>query len=300
MTMKKTTGAVCLVAAATLWGISQVVSKSVLREMPPMTFTLVRFAVAALVLAMAFGAKRNRTPIRPADWVRIALLGLIGYTLSIGSQMLGVRWSSAHMASILTATPPAFMLLFAPFMLREKVTLRKIVSLALSSAGVLLLMNADHGGEAGKRGDALLLVAAVSWALYSIWGIEIFAKYSAMRVTFWALCFGALFSLPLSVWEIAAEGVRFPRDEAVWLGILYVGAMATALGFYLWNKGMELFPSGMAGLFLFIQPFVGVALAWAALGEQIPPMFFTGGLFVLGGIFFATARIGMSVRRRHP
>jgi drug/metabolite transporter (DMT)-like permease len=296
--MKKMTGAASLIAAAVLWGISQVVSKSVMEEFPPMTFTLVRFAVAAFAMAMAFGAKRNRTPIRPTDWVRIALLGLIGYTLSIGSQMLGIRWSSAHMAAILTSTPPAFMLLFAPLILREKVTLRKVASLAACSAGVLLIVNADHGGAGGKWGDVLLIVAAVSWALYSIWGIGIFAKYSAMRVTFWALCFGALFTLPLSVWEIAEGEIRLPRQAGVWMGVLYVGGLATALGFYLWNKGMELFPSGMAGLFLFIQPFVGVWLAWAALGEQIPPMFFMGGLFVLCGIFVSTADFGIPLGRR--
>ncbi|REK52374.1 MAG: hypothetical protein C6W55_16555 [Thermobacillus sp.] len=145
-------------------------------------------------------------------------------------------------------------------------------------------MPTGFGSRSGRPGDVLLLVASVSWALYSIWGIGLFAKYSAMRVTLWALWFGALFTLPFSIREIAAEGVRFSADEAVWHGVLYVGAIATALGFYLWNKGMELLSSGMAGLFLFIQPFVGVWLAWAALGERIPSMFGMGGLLVLGGI----------------
>lgn len=63
--MKHVMGAICLATAAAIWGASQVVSKFVMHETPPMTLTFVRFVLAALVLTIALGTKIKRTYASP-------------------------------------------------------------------------------------------------------------------------------------------------------------------------------------------------------------------------------------------
>ncbi|MDB4867695.1 MAG: protein of unknown function transrane [Cohnella sp.] len=93
--MNKILGALYLMTAAALWGGSQVFSKYVMAEVHPMTLAFMRFLLAVIVLAIAVFLK-NPVRIMKKDILKIAMLGFLGYTISIGSQLVGIRLSSAH------------------------------------------------------------------------------------------------------------------------------------------------------------------------------------------------------------
>jgi drug/metabolite transporter (DMT)-like permease len=75
----------------------------------------------------------------------------------------------------------------------------------------------------------------------------------------------------------------------LWLGILYLGVVCTAVAFFLWNKGFEYLPAGTGGLFLLAQPLVGSVLGRALLGEQLGLAFFAGSALIVAGVVVATA-----------
>jgi drug/metabolite transporter (DMT)-like permease len=70
----------------------------------------------------------------------------------------------------------------------------------------------------------------------------------------------------------------------IWGGVLYLGIISTALGFLLWNRGLQLLNASSGGLFFFFQPLMGTLLGWLLLGENIGGTFWIGAFLVLIGV----------------
>ena len=68
-------------------------------------------------------------------------------------------------------------------------------------------------------------------------------------------------------------------------GILYLGIVSTAGGFFLWNKGLQLIDASSGGLFFFFQPIVGTFLGWFMLGATIGITFWLGTILIFSGVF---------------
>jgi drug/metabolite transporter (DMT)-like permease len=283
-------GSLCLGGAAAIWGGTYVVSKYVLDHIPPLTLVVLRFAIAAVVLGLVVWAK-GRGRIERADWGQLARYGLVGYTISISTQFIGTKLSSAHMGAVLTSASPAFIALFAWLMLRERLTARKVISLAVATLGVLIVIGTDHsgGGEGNSVlwGNVFLVIAAVTWALYSVMGKSLSEKYPTLTISFWAAVVGVFFTLPVAAWEMTAEEIVWTADPLVWGGVLFLGLISTALAFFLWLKGFELMDAGTAGLFFFVQPIVGTLLGWLLLGEHLTASFLIGSLLIIGSVAFS-------------
>ncbi|MCX7569142.1 EamA family transporter [Tumebacillus sp. DT12] len=280
-------GGLCLGGAAAIWGGMYVVSKYVLDYIPPLTLVVLRFAVAALVLGLVVWVKGGWR-VERSDWGALARYALVGYTISISAQFIGTKLSSAHMGAVLTSASPAFIALFAWLLLRERLTLRKLLSLAVATVGVLIVVGTDQGDPSGGGsvlwGNLALVIAAVTWALYSVLGKSLSDKYPALTVTFWAAVAGAVFTLPVAGWEMTTEEIIWTADPLVWGGVLFLGIVSTALAFFLWLKGFELMDAGTAGLFFFVQPIVGTLLGWLLLGEHLTLAFLLGSALIIGSV----------------
>lgn len=289
--MQRLIGALCLAGAAAIWGGTYVVSKYVLDYVPALTLVVVRFVIAALVLWLAL-CITGGDKVHKGDWGKIARYGLVGYTISISTQFIGTHLSTAHMGAVITSASPVCIALFAWLLLKEKLTFKKIGALLTATLGVLIVIGSDHGGEDGSNllGNLFLVIAAVTWGLYSVLGKALTERYSALTVTFWATVFGVLFTLPLSAWEISVEGFTLPLgDPMIILGILFLAIVSTAVAFFLWAKGFELMDAGTAALFFFVQPIFGTFLGWLLLDERLTPSFLIGSLLIL-------VSVGISMR----
>ncbi len=112
-------GPLCLSAAASIWGGMYVVSKVVLNTVPPWVLLEMRFVIGLCVLgAWAFLAREWKIDLR--DVKQMALIGLIGYTGSIGLQFVGTHLSGASLGSLITSASPALISVFAWKLLRRK------------------------------------------------------------------------------------------------------------------------------------------------------------------------------------
>ena len=282
-------GAVCLFVAAAIWGGMYVVSKYVLDYIPPMTLLAVRLVIGggALLLVMA----ASRTPrVGVRDLPRMALLGLVGFGISLAAQFIGTRLSSASHGAVITSVTPAFILVFAATLLKERITWAKIAAVGIATAGVLLVVEQPEGFRLEARafwGDLLLLVAGITWALYTVLGRLAANRYPPVTVTTYATLTGILWVLPAIPVEL--RGITWqPLPAAVWWGTLYLGVVSTAVAFYLWNKGFTLMDAATGSLFFFAQPVVGAALGWLLLGERLSARFLLGTAVIIAGGVLAT------------
>src|SRR5262249_809323 len=100
---------------------------------------------------------------------------------------------------------------------------------------------------------------------------------------------GFLFLLPASGIELGLEGMGRPTTGDL-LGLLYLGAAASALAFMLWAHGLRHLEAGQAAVFANLNPLVGVAVAALFLGERVTPAQIGGGLLILTGVWLATRK----------
>ncbi len=287
--MKSWLGPLYLSAAAAIWGGMYVVSKAVLNYIPPWVLLELRFIIGLIVLAV-WAWLNQEWRVDKKDLFSLALIGLVGYTGSIGLQFVGTYLSGAAMGSLITAASPALISFFAWWLLKEKLNVWKISSLILASVGVVIVIGLPEQSAQTSNiflGNWILFGAAVTWALYTVLSRIQTQKYSSLTVTTWANVFGVLFTAPIAYWEYTRSDVHLPSDPWVWAGVLYLGIISTALAFYFWNKGFEYIDASTGSLFFFVQPLVGSVLGYLLLGEILNWNFFMGAILICIGIYLS-------------
>lgn len=99
---------------------------------------------------------RQSWKVHKRDLLLIAVIGLIGNTISIVTQEIGTKLSTAQMGAIITASTPAFMVVFARLILKERLTLKKGISVGLATIGVLLIVGNGDINMSGQLGGLSL------------------------------------------------------------------------------------------------------------------------------------------------
>ncbi|OCA85308.1 DMT family transporter [Pseudobacillus wudalianchiensis] len=291
-------GALCLSLAASMWGGMYVVSKYVLEYIPPLTLVWMRYVIAFVVLFAVLKIvhikKGQRTVIKKRDWLLLAWIGFIGYFVSIAFQFIGTKLSDAHTGALITSATPAFIVVFARVILKEKLTVRKIASVLLATVGVIVVIGWDTKVGSYLTGSIVLVGAAVTWALLSIYVKVASKRLSSLTITTYAVLFALLFTTPAMIWELQSHPIQ-NQNVFIILGVLYLGIVSTAGAFFLWNKGMDLMDAGIGSLFFFFQPLVGSFLGWLLLKEELDVNFFIGGFFIMIGVMVVTVQKKRSI-----
>jgi len=263
------------------------VSKVVLEVIPPFTLLNIRLLLGIVCLGSIVFFKRGFRATRKHVGI-ILFVGILGFGISLGFQFTGTKLSSAANAALVTSASPVFILLFGALILHERVTSARLFALALASIGVLIVVDpraALYGGKAAI-GNILLLGAAITWGLYSVLIKKSSKDINIIEVSTYAFIGGWLFSIPLMLMEMKSESigtVTFP----IFLGVLYLGIIATALAMYLWNKSLDILEAGLVSLLFFAQPVVGVALGALLLGEVLSTGFWVGAALIGLGLLIA-------------
>ena len=282
-------GSVYGITAASLWGSLYVVSDATLPIVPPFTLMTIR-AVLALMILLPLARRRGLSmPERP-DLLAMLALGILGIGFSLGAQFVGTDLSTAVNGALVTSASPAFVALFAVIILREPLTRRRLIAIALASAGVLAIVdpaNANFDSDT-FAGDIFLAFAALTWGLYSalVRLLSMRRPQPTLTVTVFALLGGLLVCAPASVLELAQRPIG-QVDAAVVLAVLYLSLVCTAFALLLWNRAFALIPATVASLFFFAQPLSGAILAALLLGQRMTPALWLGGGLIAGGVLLS-------------
>jgi drug/metabolite transporter (DMT)-like permease len=277
-------------AAASIWGGMYVVSKVVLEVIPPFALLTIRYVLGALTLGIVIFFRKNRPTVTKEFFWKSALVGFVGYGISLGFQFVGTKLSTASNGSLVTCATPAFVLLFAPFLLGERTTTRGIIALIVSSLGVLAVIDPRNAELSPTLfwGNMSLLAAALTWALYSVLVRKVSKSGDLLSSSAIMLLGGLPSSLLVGMWEVQTQSVG-QINIGIIGGILFLGIISTAIAMFMWNYAFAELPANVASLTFFAQPVVGTLLGWFFLAEKITPLFLAGGVLIGAGILIATS-----------
>ncbi len=281
--MARWRGVVALVLATAIWGGVYVVSRVVLREIPPVPLVEIRLGLTILALLPFYRPLALRPTL--GDYAVALVSGTLGFALSLVAQFYGTFWSSAHVASLVTSSSPAFIALLALPVLGERLRGAQIWAIALALGGAVVVMAPGAGGGATPRGVLMLVLAAVTWAVYTVLNRRLGRRQGLWFITVTTTSFGFLALIPASGAILSLPWSHY--GVGLYLGIAYIGFVSTAIAMYLWNYGFTQMPAATASLFLFVQPIVGTVLGVLALGERLSPWLWPGALLIMAGVVLA-------------
>lgn len=274
--------------AAAIWGGMYVVSKVVMQVVPPFSLITLRLVLGILTLA-AILLIRKGWKVTPKQFWQVFGVGSVGYGISLGFQFVGTKLSTAANGSLVTSATPAFVLLFAAIILKEKITPRRLLALVIAMLGVVAVIDprTAHLSSSLYLGNLSLIAAALTWALYSVLVRKVTCAVDVLSTSLIAFAGGLPVSVPLGLWEASTQGYGLITPGVIG-GILFLGIICTALAMYFWNTAFARLEAGAASLTFFAQPVVGTALGAIFLGEKITPMFIVGGVLIGIGLLISS------------
>ncbi len=282
------TGLLSGLGAASIWGVMYVVSKVVLDVIPPFALITTRLLLGGLALWFLLAMRGGLRASGRQFW-SVFGVGSIGYGISLGFQFVGTKLSTAANGSLVTSATPAFILLFAWLILRERITLRRLLALLISTLGVLAVIDPRSARLDPELflGNLSLLAAALTWALYSVLIRVVTREIDVISVSLIAFLGGLPIVIPASAVELSNGGIGTITWGIVG-GVLFLGLIATAVAMVMWNNSFALLDASIASLTFFAQPVVGSFLGWLLLKEAITPLFIIGGLLIATGLLVAS------------
>jgi O-acetylserine/cysteine efflux transporter len=280
-TLRTRSAILALAAAGALWGLNVPLTKLSLGWLGPGWVTVVRFAVAAPVLALV-----GRRGLRDALSVRVLASGAIGFGAVIVLQNVGIERTSVSHAAVVVGAIPVLVALIAAGLGQTAARPLTWAGYGVALVGIALVAGAPGAG-ASPRGDLLVLGSAVLSAAFIAFQPRLLAGRDAAAVTAVQFTGGAFVALPVAV---LTDGV--PHGPGAPLPVVALAALAlagTPLPFWLFAFGQARVAAELAGAFLNLEPVVGAAAGWLALGEPAAASQLIGIVAVLSGIAMSTA-----------
>ena len=246
-----------------LWGFNWVVIRTANNYFPPITFVALRFTLGALILLIICAFRRKLLPPKKyLPW--IVITGLL--TMAINNiivQFATVPLGSG-MTSVLDYTMPLWTTLFAAFVLKEKLTARKLVGTLIAIGGLAVLMNVSLQGN--YRWVLAVIGAAMIWAVSNILVKARLKGCDMIQYTAWQMAFaGAALDIYIA---IVPQG-SVDWQPMAWGTLLYNSLLASAIAFFIWNYVLTNMEAGKASVAMMAVPAVGVLSGILILGEPM-------------------------------
>lgn len=277
---KKWIGPLFLSLSAAIWGGMFVVVKIAVRYIPPLQLVWLRYLIAIIVLLLFSLLKKEKWSINLSDIRLILLIGFIGNAVSIVAQETGTWLSNAQSGAVITSSTPTFMLLFAWWLLKEKLTRTDVISIIMATIGVVCIVGVHFEGKNVLLGILLLTLAALSWALMSILIKKLSSTYSSLQITIMSISVALIVLSPFVIYDQQIISNIDFLNPSVFFCLGYLGVISTSLAFVMWNRGLQLVSAGHSGLYFLIQPIVGTILGWLFLKEPLSLGFLVGGFLI--------------------
>jgi drug/metabolite transporter (DMT)-like permease len=248
--------------------------KIALRHAHPFDFAAIRVAIGCALL-FAIVKFRGRS-LRLPNYRMAAVLGLVQVGLFVALSQFALLYAGPGKTSVLVFTMPFWMIVFAHFIIHERMRGAQWIAVALGFIGLLLIV--EPWRLTNATGSLLAVAAGAVWAISAVLSKKWPTAADPLLFTAWQLFFGFLV---LGLLALAhPHGPIAWNFEFIW-SLLFSAILATAIGWWLWTYVLANSPAGIAGLNSLGIPVVAVIASAIQLGER-PPGSELAGMLLIG------------------
>jgi len=271
-----------------LWSSSYVLIKFGLLEIPPFLFAAVRYTIAFAILGTIYvtvgGTSRSsrKNAIKMNGKVFLLVAGVCGYTLAQGFQFVGLFYLPAVTTTFLLNFTPIFVLVLGILFLGEKASRLQLVGFAAALLGAYAFFSERLSGGGQQFGVVVVIVSALSWAIYmiTIRRIQRVDSFGSLKLTAVTMGIG---TAGLVLLAAVFDGPR-PISLNALVIILWLSVVNTALAFLLWNhalRSIRAYELSVIQNSMLVQIAV---LAWIFLDELLTYVMMLGVALVIIGV----------------
>jgi len=274
-----------------IWGFTFVFIVTLLRSFSPIEILFFRIGIATLVLFIIYPRRMGQTSLKQELYFMGA--GISGCTLFFLMQDFALVHTAAANVGVIIAVSPVFVGLLSWCFLKTGFPKWSFfLGAILALCGIALIRFAGQRLELHPLGDFLTILAAFSWAVYSVLlkKIETFGHHSiqVIRKTF---LYGLIFLIPvilLSDFRLGLERFAEPQNLA---SLLYLSFGSSAGAFVLWNFSLKQLGPMKTSVYVYLIPLVAVTASILFLQETITWIFVCGIILVLGGLILSNRKV---------
>ncbi len=272
-----------------------IIGRPAVETVPPWTLATLRWVLTCAILSPFVWPllREHKTAIR-TQWRIIALLGFLGMWICGGLVYVALQHTTAINATLIYTASPVLVVLLAALLARRALPVTQALGVALGVAGVFtVVLKGDPSALLRLRfnaGDLGIVVAAISWAIYSLLlKRPAFERIPTTAAFFVIALAGGILLLPAAAFELAL-GAPFPTTARAWASIGGIVLFSSILSFGTYQYGVKTVGPSVTSVFMYLLPCYGVALAAIFLGEELHAYHAAGLALVMLGIVLATGQ----------
>jgi drug/metabolite transporter (DMT)-like permease len=274
-----------LLLVQVIFGGFHVVAKAVLGELPPLALAGIRVALATPLLVLVAWRHDRVLPAR-RDIPLLVVLGILGVTANQLFFITGLEHTTAINASILMPSMPVFTAATAALLGIERIGSRRLLGIALSVAGALVLVNPFRftGGQGAALGNLLILINCLSYSLFLVFQRPLLERLPWRTLIAASFVFGSLGVLVVSAPSLAALDFGAVSAPA-WLGVLYIALLSTAFAYSISTWAVRRSSPALVSAYSTLQPLATSLLAATLLGERFGWAEGVGLVLIVAGLW---------------
>jgi drug/metabolite transporter (DMT)-like permease len=266
-------------------------------EAAPVSATTLLFLRMSLSLpffaAVAWWLRRE-PPLAHRDWLGIVGLGFLGYYLASLLDFLGLQYVPAGLGRLIMFLYPTLVVILSALFLSRRPTARELSALAMTYAGIALVLAHQLGAEPEHRqfllGAALIFGSAMSYAVYLVTGSQLVKRVGSMRFTAYTMMVSTAPALVQFALLESPAALRLPGE--VWLYAILLATVCTVLPVFLVAEALKRIGANHFALIGGLGPVTTVLADFVLLGGALTPLQLAGGALVVAGVLLVTLKKG--------
>jgi len=268
-----------------LWAGNFIVVKSAVGVLPPVGFTFLRFTLVSATLFLLLRWREGSVGLPRRDRLAIMGFGALGFGVYQILWTTGLQTVPAGDSALIIAATPVLVALIAVVAGTDVLTPVKLAGVLVSFAGVAVVIASGQGltlgGEIG--GEAMTLLAALLWSIYTAYATPYVRRYSPLRATAWSALAGTLVLAPIGIFQLSGVDTA-TLEPAVLAAILYSGMLSSGVSNVVVMNGVKVVGPTRTAALQFLVPALAVVLAAVFLNEAIRAGQIVGGVVIVGGV----------------
>jgi drug/metabolite transporter (DMT)-like permease len=228
----------------------------------PSAFILLRVSVAALCIFIFHSVTIKERISEWTDIKKLFISAMFGVAFNMLLFFKGLSITTPINGAVLMMNTPIFVVVFAAFLLKEKLSIIKISGILIAAAGAIMLMGGSKFNFSTETvlGDILVSLNAIIYAFYLVYAKSLMKKYHPLTVTLWSFLFGLFLVMPFGASDFMnIQWATF--TPSIWAAIAFVTVGSTFITYVLNAYALRHASSSLVGSYIYLQPVLAVFIA---------------------------------------
>lgn len=281
------------ILTVTIWGLTFISTKVLITNgLSPQTIFALRFLIAYLGIWFVSPKRLLASNLKDELWLMAG--GVFGGSFYFITENTALEITQTSNVAFLICTAPLLTILLSRACYRDERISRRLMGgslLALFGVG-LVIFNGSFILQINPLGDMLTLLAALSWAFYSLIIRKMTGRYSTVFMTRKIFFYGLLTVLPMFFihptplhWEVLLSPI-------VWGNLLFLGLLASLVCYILWNVVLKQLGTVLSSNYIYLNPLVTMIASVLILNERITGVALVGAACIIGGVYWGQKKKG--------